>query len=271
MEYQTYNPSNALAEIVQCYWTLDGSAETVMQRQTIVPDGCMEMIFHHGDLYRQCLPGGGAITQPRCFVIGQLSRPLEIEPTGRIGIFSVRFHPDGFSPFASIPVEEIEDTAVSLETFFGDVGKKLAAEVVASTAIAEKIKVVENFLLNTLQQADAIDRVTRAIIEAITSNNGKTAINGLADQYNVSQRKMERDFKTRIGLSPKQLSQVVRLLAIFQKMLSGPVDKFTTLAHDGQYFDQAHFTKEFKRLTGVTPKQYHAESMRMSALFYKNE
>jgi len=43
----------------------------------------MEMIFHYGDLYRQ--QQTNSIIQPRCFVIGQLPRPPEIQPTGTTG------------------------------------------------------------------------------------------------------------------------------------------------------------------------------------------
>ena len=96
MNYQTFEPGKDLSEFVKCYWTLEGPAEKNPQRQTIVPDGCMEMVFHYGDLYRQYIDNRRTIVQPRSFVIGQLTRPLEIEPTGETGIFSVRFHPEGF-------------------------------------------------------------------------------------------------------------------------------------------------------------------------------
>ena len=95
MNYQTFEPSKDLSTLVKCYWTLESPKEENEQQQTIVPDGCMEMIFHYCDLYKQYIENGNNIIQPRCFVIGQLTRPLEIEPTGETGIFSVRFYPDG--------------------------------------------------------------------------------------------------------------------------------------------------------------------------------
>jgi len=45
----------------------------------------MEMIFHYGDLYKQYIQNGNHLIQRRCFVIGQLPRPLKIEPTGETG------------------------------------------------------------------------------------------------------------------------------------------------------------------------------------------
>src|SRR6476620_3853489 len=122
MNYLTFDPNKDLNTFVKCYWSLESPKEENPQKQTIVPDGCMEMIFHYGDLYKQYTENGNSIIQPKCFLIGQLTRPLQIEPTGKTGIFSVRFRPDGFSPFATIPIKEMENTAVSLEKLFGKDG-----------------------------------------------------------------------------------------------------------------------------------------------------
>ena len=96
MNYQTFDPNQDLTPLIKCYWTLESSKNATQEKQTIILDGCIEMIFHYGDLYRQYTENGRSTIQPKCFVIGQMTRPLEIEATGKTGIFSVRFHPNGF-------------------------------------------------------------------------------------------------------------------------------------------------------------------------------
>jgi hypothetical protein len=103
MNYQQFEPGSDLSPLVKCYWTLESPATASPQKQRIVPDGCMEMIFHYGDLYQQYV-GSECLVQPRCFVFGQITQPLEIAPTGITGIFSVRFRPEGFMPIATIPI-----------------------------------------------------------------------------------------------------------------------------------------------------------------------
>lgn len=49
MNYQTFEPSHDLTTLVKCYWTLENLKEEEPNTQTIVPDGCMEMVFHYGD------------------------------------------------------------------------------------------------------------------------------------------------------------------------------------------------------------------------------
>ena len=67
MHYQTFDPAQDLNAVIKCYWTLEDTAKEMPQKQTIVPDGCMEMIFHYGDLYRQYLEDGSSIIQPAAF------------------------------------------------------------------------------------------------------------------------------------------------------------------------------------------------------------
>ena len=207
MDYQTFEPSEDLAAFVKCYWTLESPKEETPEKQTIVPDGCLEMIFHYGDLYAQYAEDGNPIIQPRCFVFGQLSRPLEIEPTGITGIFSVRFHPNGFLPFATLSIKEMENRAVSLERLFGKEGLKMEQQILDANSTSEKIKLIETFLLNRLTNSETVDRIVKSTIETILTANGQLSIDELSKQTNINRRQLERKFSSTIGLSPKQLSK----------------------------------------------------------------
>ena len=125
MDYRTYEVSEALSPLVKCFWSLEAPATDTAEKQRIVPDGCMELIFHYGDLYYQYREDGGVFLQPRAFVFGQITSALEIAASGKSGILAARFHPEGFDPLATIPLREMENTAVSLEILFGENGLQL--------------------------------------------------------------------------------------------------------------------------------------------------
>lgn len=268
MNYQTFEPSQDLTTLIKCYWTLESPREEITEKQTIVPDGCMEMIFHHGDPYRQYTEYGSSIIQPKCFVIGQLTRPLEIEPTGETGIFSVRFHPNGFLPFATIPIKEMENTAVPLQKLFGKDGQNIEEKILGADSISEKIKSIENFLFARLTDSETIDRIVESTVETILTANGQLSVNELSEQLNINRRQLVRKFSSAIGLSPKQLSKTVRLQATLKMLLNKKFTSLSALAYESDYYDQAHFIRDFKELTGYTPKEFYGSNLKMSSLFY---
>lgn len=268
MNYQTFEPNKDLSGLIKCYWTLKSPKDETPNKQTVVPDGCMEMIFHYGDLYKQYTENGNSIIQPKCFVIGQLTKPLEIEPTGKTDIFSVRFHPEGFLPFATIPLKEMENTAISLEKIFGNEGKHIEQKMLNTNSSTEKIKLIETFLLNRLTDNETVDRIVTSTVETILTANGQLSIDELSKQTSINRRQLERKLSASIGLSPKQLSKIIRLQAILKMLLNKNFTSLTALAYENEYYDQAHFIKDFKEFTGVTPKEFYEDCLKMSSLFY---
>src|SRR5258705_12063940 len=122
MNYQVYDPSPELQPFIKCFWTLEDERVDEPVKQRVVPDGCMEMIFHYGDLYKQYFEVGSSIIQPRSFIFGQITKYIEIAPAGISGMVAARFLPEGLAPFLPIPVSALENKAVSIADIFGEKG-----------------------------------------------------------------------------------------------------------------------------------------------------
>ncbi|MBC9933863.1 helix-turn-helix domain-containing protein [Chitinophaga qingshengii] len=271
MNRQINEPHLDLAALVKCYWTLESPAGTTPERNTIVPDGCMKLIFHYGDVYKHYPEHGDSITLPRCFLIGQLTRPYEVEPTGETGTFFVCFHPNGFLPFTSMPIREMENTAVPLKILFGKEGASLEQHILSAHDTAERINLVETFLCNKLKDAGTIDHIVQSTVETILTANGQLSVDELSKQANVNRRQLVRKFSFAIGLSPKQLSKTIRLQHTLKMLLNKKDVSLTALAYEGEYYDQAHFIKDFKEFTGLTPKEFYGDHLTMSLIFDRKE
>ncbi|MES2780938.1 MAG: helix-turn-helix domain-containing protein [Bacteroidota bacterium] len=267
MQYHTYIPSTDLLPFIKCYWTLEALKELKPEKQRIVPDGCIEMIFQLGDVYKQYTTEGLFTVQPRCFVFGQITQSLEIEPTGRTRIFAIRFHPDGFKPFATLPLASMENRAVPLEELFGTEGQQLETTMLATLNLQEQIETIESFFRNRLQTPHAIDLIARESVSILLALQGQLSVGALSETVNVHRRQLERKFADVIGLSPKQLAKMIRLQTTLKLLADNPNTSFTTLAQEGQYYDQAHFIKDFKEFTGMTPKQFYGGNLLLSSLF----
>ena len=86
---------------------------------------------------------------------------------------------------------------------------------------------------------------------------------------NINRRQLARKFSSAIGLSPKQLAKTIRIQTTLKVLLNEEVTKLTDLAYENEYFDQAHFIKEFKEFTGLTPKEFFGDDLKMSLIFDK--
>lgn len=271
MNYQVYNVSAELQPFVKCFWSLEDDQQEEPVKQKVLPDGCMEMIFHYGDLYMQYFEDGSSIIQPKSFVFGQITKYIEIAPTGVSGIISARFLPEGITPFINIPVTSLENRAVDIADIFGDGGKRLEENVVNANTIDERIKLIESFLLSKLTEPTTIDAITRSCVKAIFQSRGQIGVVELADKMNINCRNMERKFASAIGISPKQLARVARLQATLKMLDQKKINNLTSLAYENGYYDQSHFIKDFKEFTGISPKSFYADNLKLSALFTTSE
>lgn len=270
MEYNTWSPSEDLLPLIKCFWILRSPAEAEPQKQRIIPDGCMEMIFHCGGLYRQYISATESIVQPRSFVFGQITRNLDIEPTGETDIFAVRFQPYGFNPLATISLQKMANRAVPLTELFGIEGGGLEQQILLEQTTEARISLVEEFVRNRLNRPDVIDTIVRKTVQTMLKLRGNLSVGELSGALQVNRRQLERKCASAIGLSPKQLSRIIRLQAILNQLIHNDFQSFTELAQEGEYYDQAHFINDFKDFTGVSPRQFYAENMKLTRLFYQD-
>lgn len=266
---KTYEPNIELIEFVKRYWTLDGEKENIPIKNTIVPDGTMKLIFHYGDTYKHHSQNGEITVLPKCFLIGQLTMPYVIEPVGVTGSFVVQFKPNGFLPFSTIPIKEMENKAIPLDNLFGEDGIKLGNQILKADSTFERIQIIEVFLFKQLANRKNIDHIVKSTIETIFNANGLFSVNEFSKNNNINRRQLARKFSSTIGLSPKQLAKTIRIQTILKALLNDEISSLTYLAYENEYFDQAHFIKEFKEFTGLTPKEFFGDGLRMSLIFDK--
>lgn len=273
MIYQTFESHADLASVVKCYWTLEVPMEPQAAKQRIVPDGCLEMIFILGDNIKRYLSEDEFIIQPRAMVVGQITEPFIIQPTGYVRCFAVRFYPFGFANFVNTPIKNLADKETPILQLFGEtIAEKLEQEIIRAVDDKERIAVVEAFLLKKFNEKATIDQVVKTTIETLLLTKGNKAINDIVKDNLSKRRQLERKFFKQVGLSPKQLGKVIRLQAALKLLLNQKTENLTRIAYDSEYYDQAHFNRDFKELTGLSPKDFlESDKMQLSSMFYTKD
>lgn len=102
------------------------------------------------------------------------------------------------------------------------------------------------------------DRLVNQIVEVVESDPSVVRVDQLADRLGIHERRLQRLVQRRTGLSPKWLIQRRRLHEAAGRLAAGALD-LATLAVELGYTDQAHLTRDFKRVTGTTPGAFAAE------------
>jgi AraC-like DNA-binding protein len=252
--YREYPIHPALASLVKSIWSLE-SNRTVYGAlpERILPDGCVELVFHFHDPFRTHFADGNSAVQPRSFVVGQMKRFLEIAPVGRIGFIAIRFSARGAYLFFPRSLSQVATGVVDLT----EVWKKRAEEwndrVALARGMSARVRIVEKALLASLRENGRSDRMVDRCLQLIETNAGQSSVAQLASEIGASGRQLTRRFQNAVGVSPKEFSRVSRFLYVLRCLRERKHQTLTETALVCGYFDQAHFNHEFREFAGMTP------------------
>jgi len=171
VRYQEFPPDESLAPWVKCLWLLEDSPARVGPMDAVVPDGCPEIIVHYGDRFTEDATGR-RIVQSDVIVAGQLTRPLLLRPMGRVGMVAARFRADGLFPILGVPMHELVDRRVPLETICSDVST-LQARIAEAGSDRERVSHLATFLERKLAERCALDAVVQHNVHAILASGGQ--------------------------------------------------------------------------------------------------
>ncbi|NER12868.1 helix-turn-helix domain-containing protein [Leptobacterium flavescens] len=258
MKYQEFTPSAPLSDYIQLIWIMESeSPKEVYPKEKILPDGIVELVFHYKDPFINYFADGRKLKQPDGFAISQMSKFIEIESDGEIGFISVRFYPWGAHHFFKKPIKSfIDDLTDAGELWEGGYQKDLG--VLTNLDDREKVNRVEEFLMGKLngQKTKKNSDLITDTIKLIRDTRGSLPIDDICKQTGLSYKQLERYFVSSIGVSPKVFSRTTRFLHLCHHIGEYENKTMTQLAYDMGYYDQAHFNKEFKEFSGLTPKEY---------------
>jgi YesN/AraC family two-component response regulator len=167
----------------------------------------------------------------------------------------VRFLPTAFPIIYNIDARELSNRFQKLE----DIDKETSNFIRDGFSIKDDIATVKDrfdaYFTDKLQVAKIVlDSRFQNALDIILKNFG--VVNIEKDiEVGLSQRQLRRYFGYYIGDSAKTFSQVVRFQNILNAKPSTQSLRQSKLFFDLGYYDQAHFTKEFKNFYGVTPSK----------------
>ena len=95
------------------------------------------------------------------------------------------------------------------------------------------------------------------VVAYVEGDRGVVRVAQVCERFGLSERALQRLVHRRLGLSPKWLIQRRRLQEAVERLRGTPAGLGDVAALLG-YADQAHFTRDFARVTTMTPGQFAA-------------
>ncbi|MCK2243136.1 MULTISPECIES: helix-turn-helix transcriptional regulator [unclassified Crossiella] len=226
--YREYRPAAALRAHASCLWT-DRSSGPRAQR--VVPDGCLDLLWLDG----------------RLVVTGPDTGPREARlPPGGL-LVGLRLRPGaGSLLLGKIPAERLRDRTVDVEDLWGVRG--LAEQFDGSPDVPTIGGLVQRIATGRLALCGELDPVVMTASRALDVP-APLSVMALADRLGVSERSLRRRITGAVGYGPKTLARILR----FQRVLRDNQGNLADLAAAHGYADQAHLSREFRRLAGHPP------------------
>jgi AraC-like DNA-binding protein len=240
-----FAPTPALAPLVRRYWMPVWSlpdGQVSVQRVLQYPV-CLIVVSHEYALLVG--PSGGLSTQ-------------ELSGTG--WALGTMLQPAAGVALAGGPVERLTDRAVPLadtalvqriRDAIGDDPDDPDRQQAGVAAVAGA--------LTALLPVDEEGLLVNAVVEYVEGHPDVQRVGQVCDKFAVSERTLQRLTARRIGLSPKWLIQRRRLHEAAERLAAAERPDLARVAADLGYADQAHFGRDFRAVTGLTPGEFAAE------------
>jgi AraC-like DNA-binding protein len=257
----------ALRPAVKAIWCARGEEPGASFDEPIVPDGCVEVVFNLGDVFVRADGDMAGSRQPGALLVGQMTGPTRVRPTGRVDLVGVRFWPARIASVVRTPMRDLRDQLLPADCVLGQTARVLLAALGGSLERSARLKRLEAVLgpliLRDARPAPDSVAVTLAAIDRL---RGAVRIERLARWAGVTRRHLERQYAVHVGLTPKEYARIVRVqhaLLAFRTRRDSTGAEIAALCG---FADQAHLIRDFLEIAGQTPSRVNAEATLSSAL-----
>lgn len=237
----TFRPAGDLHSVVEGFWLF--GKEAIMPASLLFSDGVPALVFC---LDEQLRPFDG-------WCSAQMLLNVHLRPSAH-AMLIVRFTATGFYMLApeKLPVLRCQPVWPLGEVL----GRDWAALLHAAETPEKMIGMISALIRRDMQQQRMPPPLLETAVENIRRAKGAVSIETLAGSLQVNYKWLERQFITFTGISPKEYARLQRFLhAYFHLRNTNGRDLMGTAVRNG-YYDQNHFTKEFRQFAGKSPLAY---------------
>tara|TARA_B100000965_G_C19485478_1_gene710579 strand:+ start:177 stop:989 length:813 start_codon:yes stop_codon:yes gene_type:complete len=249
-----YNDINTgLKRFVKHIWYSSGILQESDVNPKLIPMDHLDLILRkEGDI--KLIVNDEKISPSQWLFQGMNTNIVEVEQKGFYSIFGIGFTPWGLYPFVNQSIDTLIDSAFGYGrgsiSFIDDLLESIKeGDNIQDTYV--KIEEILNKHLNiSYTYLQAIPVIENFI------NTYDMDISHFCDNNHIHKRKLERDFKKYVGISPREYKRIKQLVKSTRHLISKETRPLIEIGQESSFYDQAHFSRNFKKYMDYTPKEF---------------
>jgi len=234
MNISFIKPRQELQPYIESFWVCESATGMpVTDRNLAVPNGCAKLIIpYENSLFGACEGRSGVSCEHGFYFVGNRETATLISSSKRkTGFIGIEFSPHGAFPLFGIRMSEtVDEKMFDSEVLFGRWGRETRESLCNLEEIDQKVSFIQDELVGLSRRKRQDNRVVDFCVKSL---------------------------KLAHGLVPmKDLERIFRFQLFYRKWAQGL--SYNTMMKElyDYYYDQAHFSKEFKRMTGHSPQEF---------------
>lgn len=238
--YREWEPGPLLRDHVCCAWTNDLTHASTDEYR-VVPDGCVDIFW----------------TGTRLFLAGPDTTPVLERIAYRSCISGIRFYPGAAYAWLGVPLSGLLNARVPLAEFWGHEADRIEDKLHEASGMSATA-ILQQELLGRIARVGQPDRQIASLRGCASSFRPNSSVPGVREltlRLGVSERTFRRRCIDAFGYGFKTLQRILRFQRLFHLAMQSPNSGLADLAFDIGFADQAHMSREVRRLCDMTPSE----------------
>ncbi len=190
---------------------------------------------------------------------GPHAQSLIIDTRQQQWLTAIQFRPGGAGYFVPMPMREVSNQVVSIESLWHSEGATLRERLLEAATPQARFMVLEELLIQHL--APSLDPAVGYAMRALERG---MRVSDVALRLGLLPNTFVRRFTNKVGITPKRYARVRRMQRAMRSMRAPRPTEWSWLAAQHGYADQSHLIHEFRELADITPSEYKPHSPQRS-------
>jgi AraC-like DNA-binding protein len=217
----------------------------------VLPHPTCALTVELGSHPRPDVPPGTTVV-----VTGVATKRFDVEVRGWGRVVGVRFRPGGLAALTGRAASSWTDRVVPACEVLPEALCATLADPALAACPDAWAAAAEAGLLGLEHDPDGRYELLLEIVGDMLADRALLTVAEVGERHGMTPRTLQRLFTHYVGVGPKWVLARYRMHDVVTELDDGHAGSLAELAHRYGWYDQAHFTRDFTALVGVTPGQY---------------